>query len=83
MDEFTSPVNSLGPKIIAITESWCNESIGDAEICLHDYVLYRCDRCNTTGGGVLLYVHNSLQSESCTPLNDLKIYMKLCGVPSN
>ena len=43
MDEFTSLVNSLGPKIIAITESWCNESIGDAEIGLHDYVLYRCD----------------------------------------
>ena len=69
MDEFTSLVNSLGPKIIAITESWYNESI----ICLHDYVLYRCDRCNTTGGGVLLYVHNSLQSVSCTPLNDSNI----------
>ena len=74
MDEFTSLVNSLGPKIIAITESWCIESIGDAEICLHDYVLYRCDRCNTTGDGVLLYVLNSLQFESCTPLNDLNIY---------
>ena len=75
MDEFTSLVNSrLGPKIIAITESWCNESIGDAEICLHDYGLYRYDRCNTTGGRVLLYVHNSLQSESCTPLNYLNIY---------
>ena len=74
MDEFTSLVNSLGPNVIAITESWCNEFIGDAEIGLHDYVLYRCDRCNTTGGGVLLYVHNSLQSESCTPLNDLNVY---------
>ena len=68
------PPLSHGPKIIVITESWCIESIGDAEICLHDYVLYRCDRCNTTGGGVLLYVLNSLQFESCTPLNDLNIY---------
>ena len=26
-----------------------------------------------TGGGVLLYIHDSLQSVSCTPLNDLNI----------
>ena len=59
--------------IIAITETWCKDSIGDAEICLQNYVLYRCDRRNTTGGGVLLYIHDSLQSVSCTPLNDLNI----------
>ena len=32
----TSLVSSLKPKIIAITESWCKDSIGDAEICLHN-----------------------------------------------
>ena len=73
MAELTSLVNSLKPKIIAITESWCKVSIGDAEIHLQNYVLYRCDRRNTVGGGVLLYVHESLQSVSCTPLNDLNI----------
>ena len=35
--------------------------------------MHRCNRCNTTGGGVLLYVHDSLQCVSCTPLNDLHI----------
>ena len=73
MAELTSLANSLKPKIIAITETWCKESFGDAEICLQNYILYRCDRCYTTGGGVLLYVHDSLQSVSCTPLNDLNI----------
>ena len=82
MGELTSLVNSLKPMIIAITETWCKDSIGDAEICLPNYVLYRCDRCNTIGGGVLLHIHESLQSVSCTPLNDVNI-MKLYGVPFN
>ena len=74
MGELTSLVNSLKLKIIAITETWYKDSIGDAEICLLNYVLYRCDRCNTIGGGVLLYIHESLQSVLCTPLNDVNIY---------
>ena len=73
MGELTSLVNSFKPKMVAITESWCKDFIGDAELYLQNYVMYRCDRCNTTGGGVLLYVHDSLQSVSCTPLNDLHI----------
>ena len=73
MGELTSLVNSLKPKIIAITETWCEDSIGDAEICLPNYVLYRCDRCNTISGGVLLHIHEYLQSASCTPLNDVNI----------
>ena len=71
MGELTSLVNSLKPKIIAITETWCKDSIGDAKICLLNYVLYRYDRCNTISGGVMLYIHESLQSVSCTPLNDV------------
>ena len=74
MCELTSLVNSLKPMIIAITETWCKDSIGDAEICLPNYVLYRCDRCYIISGGVLLYIHESLQSVSCsTPLNDVNI----------
>ena len=73
MDELTSLVNSFKAKMVAITESWCKVFISDAELYLQNYVMYRCDRCNTTGGGVLLYVHDSLQFVSCTPLNDLHI----------
>ena len=39
MAELTSLANSLKPMIIAITETWCKDSIGDAEICLQNYVL--------------------------------------------
>ena len=56
MGEITSLVNSFKPKMVAITESWCRDFIGDAELYLQIYVLYRCDRCNTTGGGILLYM---------------------------
>jgi len=40
---------------------------------LQSYVLYRCDRSNTIGGGVLLHIHESLQSVSCTLLNNMNI----------
>ena len=73
MSELTSLVKSFKPKIIAITETWCKGPISGVEICLLNYVLYRCDRCNTISGGVLLYIHESLQSVLCTPLNDVKI----------
>ena len=73
MGELTNLVNSVKPKIIAFTETWCKDPIGDAEINLPNYVLYRCDSCNTIGGGVLFYIHESLQSVLCTPLNDVNI----------
>ena len=73
MSELTSLVKSFKPKKIAITETWCKDPISGVEICLLNYGLYRCDRCNTISGGVLLYIHESLQSVLCTPLNDVKI----------
>ena len=44
MVELTSLANSLKPKIIAITETWCKDSIGDAEICSQNYVLHTLDQ---------------------------------------
>jgi len=51
--------------ILGITESWTHEFIEDAEISFNGYILYRKDRAesvneDTRGGGVLLYVKNSL-----------------------
>ena len=78
MSELTSLVKSFKPKIIAITETWCKDPISGVEICLLNYVLYRCDRCNTISGGVLLYIHETLQYVLCTPLNDVKINEAVC-----
>ena len=46
--------------IIAVCESWCNPSEPDSLYSLAGYTLYRCDRQNNRGGGVALYVNNSI-----------------------
>ena len=49
--------------MIGITESWLDTTNRDfvAEYSLPDYSIFSCERENRTGGGVILYVHNSLQ----------------------
>ena len=53
------------PSIIGISESWCRDSIEDAEINLHGYDLFRSDRGGgVRGGGNLLYVRETLQASA-------------------
>ena len=49
--------------IIGVTESWLDTSNRDflAEFNLPGYSIFSCERENRMGGGVILYVHNSLQ----------------------
>ena len=52
------------PDVVGITESWAVASIEDSELALDGYTMLRKDRIvgdKTKGGGVLLYVKNSLQ----------------------
>ena len=44
--------------IIGITESWGNKYIVDAELALTGYVMFRKDRRERRGGGVILYIKN-------------------------
>ena len=67
---FQAQAHQIQPKIIAITESWCNNLISDAEIQLDGYNMYRHDRNTTSGGGVLLNINQSLLSTSCKALNE-------------
>ena len=48
------------PHIIGITEYWANKDITDAELELEGYVMFRKDRMGRRGGGVLLYVKNTI-----------------------
>ena len=52
---------------IALTETWLNDSIADAQVQLSGYVLSRSDR-RSRGGGVLLYSHESI------PISDVHKY---------
>ena len=53
-------IDDSDPHIIGITESWANKDITDAELGLEGYVQFRKDRMGRRGGGVLLYVKDTI-----------------------
>jgi len=61
--------------IVCITESWVSQSVGDNELKVKGYTMYRKDRgCikENKGGGVLLYVkdtYNSVENTALTSKN--------------
>ena len=59
-------VADIDPHVIGITESWANEDIVDAELALTGYVMFRKDRQERRGGGVILYVKESIQAYEIT-----------------
>ncbi|KAK9497403.1 hypothetical protein O3M35_004115 [Rhynocoris fuscipes] len=52
--------------IIGISESWLKPSVSSGEISLPNYNIFRCDRIRCNGGGVCIYVHNSLIAKIVT-----------------
>ena len=46
--------------IVKITESWANNDITNAELGLEGYVMFRKDRIGRRGGGVLLYIKDTI-----------------------
>ena len=57
-------VEDINPHIIiGITKSWANEDISDAELGLTGYVMFRRNRIGRRGGGVILYVRESIQAD--------------------
>ena len=46
--------------ITGITESWANKDIADAELGLAGYIIFRRDRIGRRGGGVTLYIKESI-----------------------
>ena len=61
-NELNIMVEDTDPHIIGITESWANTDITDAELGLTGYVMFRRDRIGRRGGGVILYVKDSIQA---------------------
>ena len=68
-NEFEAVLDIWKPKIIGITESWCDDSILDSELSLEGYTLHREDKKSGKVGGVLLYIHNDLQAVRCKELS--------------
>ena len=53
-------VDYIKTHIIGITESWTNNYIPDAELGLAGYVMFRKDKMGRRGGGVLLYIKETI-----------------------
>ena len=53
-------VDDIKHHIIGITESWANNDITDAELGLEGYAMFRKDRMGRRGGGVLLYIKDTI-----------------------
>lgn len=71
MDELRYRVKEENYDIVAVTESWATYAMMDAELNIDGYILYRKDKAvdeRTKGGGVLLYIRDSLHS---SPLSEL------------
>ena len=68
MDHLEAWVEELRPDVIGIAESWADDGIGDAELHLHGYDMFRQDRPVARGaGGVLLYVRADLRASAYKP----------------
>ena len=65
-DQFEAWIHDLNPDVIGVTETWATPLVADSEIALAGYDMFRQDRpVNREGGGVLLYVRNSLHAVQC------------------
>ena len=53
-------MDDINPEIIRITESWANNDITDEELGLIGYVMFRKDRMGKRGGGVLLFIKETI-----------------------
>ena len=62
INELNIMVKDIDPHIIGITESWATTDISDAELGMTGYVVFRKDRLGRRGGGVILYIKESIQA---------------------
>ena len=59
-------VADIDPQVIGFIESWANKVIVDAELALTGYVMFRNGRRERRGGGVILYIKESIQAYEIT-----------------
>ena len=70
--------------VIGVVETWLTDDISDAELKVSGYELYRKDRTESKGGGIILYVKESLHSELCDDLTNSDFEESLwCKVQSS
>ena len=63
MDEIRATLlNAQRPTVLGVSETWLDKSVHDGEVDVSTCTLYQRDRAVGRGGGILVYVHNSIRS---------------------
>ena len=57
------------PGVLAISESWLNSKVRNAEVEIDGYKLFRLDRLHKPGGGVCAYVRTDIKSQKLNHLS--------------
>ena len=55
-------VEDIEPRLIGITEYWVTPNTSDAELGMTGYVMVRKDILGRRGGGIILYIKESIQA---------------------
>ena len=73
MEALLDESNSSSEPIVfmALTETWLQSHISDAQVSMKDYLISKCDR-RGRGGGVCLYSHHSLPISEVIKFDDGK-----------
>ena len=80
IDDLHSYIVSNDLHVIDVVENWLHDGISDSEISLPSFTSYRSIVKSGKGGGVLLYVHNSLFPTIAQNLADLKTESVWCNI---
>ena len=71
MNNLQATAEALKADIVGVLENWGRKEIGDAELKISGYNIFRKERpINAKGGRVLLYIHMTISK----PLNMLNTY---------
>ena len=71
MDELKIILDQYDVSMAFITETWLNENIDDAAVCIGGYSIARCDRIDKLGGGVCAFIKSDIPFKILTEFNDI------------
>jgi hypothetical protein len=60
VDELKIILDQYDVSMAFITETWLNEKIDDAAVCICGYSIARCDRIDKLGGGVCAFIKSDI-----------------------
>ena len=71
VDELKIILDQYDVSMAFITETWLNEKIDDAAVCIGGYSIARCDRIDKLGGGVCAFIKSDIPFKILTEFNDI------------